>query len=717
MKTFFDGPGNRGDFRPVIRARPAHRNSFFRRIPVVGILAAFIAIAGCQEMPVEPSAQAQPRYSVTSGEADIEDSFTGDFRARYPFAVCTIGGPIVIEGSVDIEALAAGEAVMIGLIDKAFHELDPTATWGSGAYAYFGHIGANLRIGPSDGFLGGELNQVGANIPFPALPTTIDFTLTIDPSTHKITVSYNGTDYVDDYGAIEDANVADAYPGGEFDNGAILGVDIFDVTASVSYRLKLVSGCALLDTQAPEVTNVMADPNPVSVAQSFQLTANVDDTNTGGSSIESAEYTLDGIAWVPMAAADGTFDEVVEDVSATVLHALSPGLYNVCVRGTDADGNTSAVECVTLVVYDPAGGFVTGGGWIDSQAGAHKPIAPTLVWDQGFEVDVSGWSDANSGWFGQITRVGSGTNGIASASGAWHALVTGDDVSAPFSQFDAYRDTWTGSWTAEIDVYLDPDWADGEGFDYSVAATGSDGAHQRDFIFHVTKDISTSTLLVAGSNNTNFALRQDLETINHFVVTTAGWYTLQHVFRDQAGALAVDLNLLDAGGNVLFTETRFNAADLIPAEVGGNRYAWFTFADVTNGLAVDNHELTFPVQSAAAGKATFGFVAKYAKGASTPNGNTEFQFKAAGLSLHSTSYDWLVVNQGGHNAQFKGWAEVNGVSGYRFMLWAGDGTGPSGEDTFRIKIWQDGPSGEIVLYDNGMNQPIAAGNIIVHMGK
>jgi hypothetical protein len=658
---------------------------------------------------MEPYAQSSMRFTVTSADADIEDSFTGAHRARYPFAVCDPAVPVVIEGSVDIHALAPGEAIMIGLIDKAFHLVDPAATWASGAYAYFGHIGSDLRIGPSDGFLGGELSQVGANIPFPLLPATIDFTLIIDASTHKVTVTYNGTDYVDDYGAIEDANVVDAYPGGEFDNGAIVGVDIFDVTASASYRLKLVSGCEL---DPPVVSNVVANPNPVSVSQSFQLTANVDDTNTGGSVITSAEYTLDGgTTWVPMAATDGTFDEVVEDVTATAVHGLSPGLYTICIRGTDAVGNTSAEECITLVVYDPSGGFVTGGGWIDSQIGAHI----LLAWEQGFEGDASGWFDASSGGNGGITRVASGTNGIASAAGAWHALVAGDAASAPFSRFDGYRDTWFGSWTAEIDVYLDPAWAAGEGFDYSVAANGSDGNHQRDFIFHVTKDISTGMLLVAGSNNTNFATRQDLETINHYEVTAPGWYTLQHVFRDQGGALAVDLNLLDSGGNVLFTETRVTAADLIPAEVGGNRYAWFTVVDVTGELAVDQHQLDVP--SEAAGKATFAFVSKYAKGASTPTGNTVFQFNAAGLKLHSSSYDWLLVNQAGQNAQFKGWAEVNGIGGYRFMLWAGDGTAQSGEDTFRIKIWQDGLSGEIVLYDNGMDQPIAGGNIIVHKGK
>jgi hypothetical protein len=359
-----------------------------------------------------------------------------------------------------------------------------------------------------------------------------------------------------------------------------------------------------------------------------------------------------------------------------------------------------------LVVYDPDGGFVTGGGWIDSPSGAVSPIS-TLVWDQGFETDALGWFDSDDAWYGTATRVPSGNNGITSSEGSYHAVFEGDADSAPFSRFDGYRDEWTGSWTAEIDVYLDPAWADGTGFDYSVAANGSDGNHQRDYIFHVTKDTSTGKLWVAGSNNTNFAPREDLENINHYEVISAGWYTLQHVFYEDSGALAVDLNLLDSLGTVLFTETRFNAADTIPGEVGGNRYAWFTFINVAGGIAVDEHQLLVPMFPT--GKANFGFVSKYKKGATVPEGNTEFQFEAGDLNFHSTSYEWLLVT-GSDYAKFKGSGTINGAGDYKFMLWAGD----NDPDTFRIKIWYEDGGNEIVVYDNGMDQAIGGGNIVVH---
>lgn len=222
------------------------------------------------------------------------------------------------------------------------------------------------------------------------------------------------------------------------------------------------------------------------------------------------------------------------------------------------------------------------------------PVQAATVFLQGFEVDTSGWMDGDSGWAGNVERVATGANGINSSAGSWHAVMTGED-NGPFSRFDGYRDEWPGEYTAEVDVYLDPAWANGSGFDYSVASSAAGGGHLRDFIFHVAKDTSTEQLLVAADNGSSFATREDLDTLaNNLVVETAGWYTLQHHFYNSGGVLAVDLNVLDQGSNVLFTETRTTATDIIPTVVGGNRYAWFTFIDVDGGIAVDEHSLGVP---------------------------------------------------------------------------------------------------------------------------
>jgi PKD repeat protein len=139
---------------------------------------------------------------------------------------------------------------------------------------------------------------------------------------------------------------------------------------------------------------------------------------------------------------------------------------------------------------------------------------------------------------------------------------------------------------------------------------------------------------------------------------------------------------------------------------------------VTGGGWIDSPENAYQPAPTLTGKATFGFVSKYKKGASTPTGNTQFQFKAGDMNFHSDTYQWLVINQGGSRAQFKGTGTINGQSSpngdYKFQLWATDGD----PDTFRIKIWSETTDGvETVVYDNGVDQAIGGGSIVVHTGK
>lgn len=137
---------------------------------------------------------------------------------------------------------------------------------------------------------------------------------------------------------------------------------------------------------------------------------------------------------------------------------------------------------------------------------------------------------------------------------------------------------------------------------------------------------------------------------------------------------------------------------------------------VTGGGWIDSPAGAYTADPTLTGRANFGFVSKYKKGASIPTGNTSFNFDLAGLEFHSDSYQWLVVNQNGTNAQFKGAGTINdgydpNGNPYKFMLWAGDDS----PDTFRIRIWWEDTDGtEYDVYDNGSDQPIGAGNIVVH---
>jgi len=118
------------------------------------------------------------------------------------------------------------------------------------------------------------------------------------------------------------------------------------------------------------------------------------------------------------------------------------------------------------------------------------------------------------------------------------------------------------------------------------------------------------------------------------------------------------------------------------------------------------------------GRASFGFVAKYKKGASAPDGQTAFAFQAADLRFHSDSYEWLVV-AGKDRAQFRGTGFVNDETGYTFLLTAFDG-GTTEPDGFRIKIWNelgivyDSRSGADDAISTGNRQVIDGGSIVIH---
>jgi PKD repeat protein len=151
---------------------------------------------------------------------------------------------------------------------------------------------------------------------------------------------------------------------------------------------------------------------------------------------------------------------------------------------------------------------------------------------------------------------------------------------------------------------------------------------------------------------------------------------------------------------------------------------------VTGGGWIESPEGAYAAAPDLTGKATFGFVSKYKKGASTPTGQTQFRFKTADLNFHSDAYEWLVI--AGAKAQYKGSGTINGEGEYKFLLKAIDSDVNENDnlnaDRFRIKIWSEDQNGnEEVVYDNGLGAEdfheedlttgtteIGGGSIVIH---
>jgi hypothetical protein len=225
--------------------------------------------------------------------------------------------------------------------------------------------------------------------------------------------------------------------------------------------------------------------------------------------------------------------------------------------------------------------------------------AAPLLYFNGFETDLSD-SPTTSWSGGGVARVASGSGGIPSADGAFHATTSSTGA---FGRWGGYNfgagnavPTPFESYRTSVDIYLNiaGGWANDTRFDFSSAINNSAGTHLRDFIFNAGfyNDASgpganTDRFVISASNNSQpgsaFAKNPAMDPI---VISTTGWYTFEHTFYDNGGVLAVDMKIFDATDTLINSWTLSNPADLI-AGVGGNRYGWFDYNQFST-LAFDN---------------------------------------------------------------------------------------------------------------------------------
>jgi hypothetical protein len=242
-------------------------------------------------------------------------------------------------------------------------------------------------------------------------------------------------------------------------------------------------------------------------------------------------------------------------------------------------------------------------------AGALRVLAiPDFT--QGFETGTSHWHDSSTGWTGTLQRVASGTDGIASAAGSWHAVMNGSplyDGTLPVGPYSGYGtdNSFNPAALVSLDVYLDSTgWGLGTGFDLTTAMSNQAGAHLRDYMFHVgvVDDGGGAQLLVNASTYSAYEVDSGfLPAESSYAVTTSGWYTFEFDVQNGGGFLALDLNLRDSAGLLLWSADIGAPQDLIATVAGGPYYTWFAFVDTNNGVldgvAVDNHIYRVPEPS------------------------------------------------------------------------------------------------------------------------
>ena len=439
----------------------------------------------------------------------------------------------------------------------------------------------------------------------------------------------------------------------------------------------------------PEVT--IDDPDDgdlFGTAETVNLSASFTDVGSNDTHI----CTID---WGDTTIEAGTVDQDAD--TCTGSHTYASGNYTITVTLTDDDGGFDT-DSVDIVVNDPpevdAGGPYTGEEGsdiaLDGTATDDDGDTLTLTWtyEAGLDVDAGASCEFSDETIEDPTFT-------CTDDGTFTVTLTADDgVNDPVS------DSATVT-VSNADPVVGP-----------VTAPASPVL--------INSVVSASAPFTdAGSNDTHTCTIDwgDGFTTNGFVTETpgsgSGTCSGSHAYTAQ-GIYTITITVTDDDGGS-----------------GDSSFQYVVVYDPEGGFVTGGGWINSPVGAStdfptATGRANFGFVSKYQKGASIPTGNTEFQFHAGDLNFKSTVYEWLVIS-GSHRAQYKGSGRINGSGDYGFMLTAidGDKKSPAQPDRFRIRIWNKATGA--VVYDNqvgtGDNADLTTGgtlvqgSIVIHVPK
>ena len=116
----------------------------------------------------------------------------------------------------------------------------------------------------------------------------------------------------------------------------------------------------------PAVGAIVAPIEPVLIGTTIDLSATFTDAGIDDTHTASIDWG-DGTTTMPANLSQGVG---AGDVSGAHAYA-APGIYSLTVSVTDDDGGVGTAQHQYVVVYDPDGGFATGGGTLASPAGAY----------------------------------------------------------------------------------------------------------------------------------------------------------------------------------------------------------------------------------------------------------------------------------------------------------------------------------------------------------
>lgn len=151
---------------------------------------------------------------------------------------------------------------------------------------------------------------------------------------------------------------ADDSPTGTVSDSYLVSVAVTDKDGGAG----VASASVTVNNVAPVIGTVSGPIGPLPVGSSLTISAPVSDAGA----LDTLQCRF---AWD-----DGSTDTILAPANGTCSASRTysvAGVYSVAVTVSDDDTGLSRATFEYVVVYDPSGGFVTGGGWISSPAGAY----------------------------------------------------------------------------------------------------------------------------------------------------------------------------------------------------------------------------------------------------------------------------------------------------------------------------------------------------------
>ena len=224
---------------------------------------------------------------------------------------------------------------------------------------------------------------------------------------------------------------------------------------------------------------------------------------------------------------------------------------------------------------------------------------------QGFETDNNGWNVFGGQY--DAVRVASGTHGITSHTGGFHAEASGpaqicDGTASAATNYGGYsRPFPIAGYKTDIWIYLDmaATTVNDTRFDWIASSLNMpDCEFRRDFAFNFgwynDSDFTVNgpRFVVSGNTNTGRCNSYPKNpAMSPFAVTVTGWYKLEGQFDNNGGTLQVTLRLFNSANTLLKTWVISDPTDIVGTTVGGNRYGWFPSNEFPF-LAFDDSSLT-----------------------------------------------------------------------------------------------------------------------------